>query len=383
MNFPNKPLFLLAILLPATYMLGKWFCKGYYEIDPSFAYVNNSITDDELILSQRNGFSLRTVKIPVPEDKFESVIHSWLLTPDTLPPEGDFFPIVVMSHGIGGQKDMGLLRYGEEFVNAGFAVLIFDYRHFGGSFANKKAPFRNFIYPWNHYEDIMTVVRFIKSNALQGFLVNSNKIALWGTSFAGGHVIMASSELPPNSISAVISQVPHMNGREATKSAIASRGLLQSFRVVLLGIADILFSQLLQLSPPLYVKIAAKKEENEIGYMSLSQEHFDLYISKHPKVYLGGWKNLAPARTLLFLSLYNPVEKLENFTAAPVLFVTAKQDDLCPPKFVVDSVAKAQNQGSSLLTHVQVDTNHFGIYNGKHFEESVTAMKTFLSKHLK
>lgn len=42
-------------------------------------------------------------------------------------------PVVVMGHGLGSQKDMGLHPYAEQFAAAGLAVLVFDYRGFGGS----------------------------------------------------------------------------------------------------------------------------------------------------------------------------------------------------------------------------------------------------------
>ena len=42
-------------------------------------------------------------------------------------------PIVVAAHGIAGQKDMGLEPFAELFASKGMAVLLFDYRNFGGS----------------------------------------------------------------------------------------------------------------------------------------------------------------------------------------------------------------------------------------------------------
>lgn len=369
----------MALLPLLIFFLGRWFCDGFYEIDVNFR--RSAVTRESQPL-ETDTYKIDTIEIPVKNDPYESVLHAWLLTSRLNSTYSNLLPIVVMSHGIGGQKDMGLLKYGEEFAQAGYAVLIFDYRHFGGSNTKKDAPMRNFINPWNHYEDIKTVVQYIKSHELQSYGIDSNKIALWGTSFAGGHVLMASSELPAGSISAIISQVPHLNGKEATKQAIASRGLIQSIRVILLGVGDLLFSHVLQVSSPLYVKIASQKELNEIGYMSLTKEHYTEYISKHPKVYLGGWKNLAPARMLLFLSLYNPVQTLKSFSAAPVLFVTAKDDDLCPPRFVSEAIENADVESAKLFSHVQVHTNHFGIYGGAHFDLATKEMKTFLSKHL-
>jgi dienelactone hydrolase len=40
---------------------------------------------------------------------------------------------VVMAHGLGGLRSAGLEPYARRFAEAGFAVLLFDYRHFGAS----------------------------------------------------------------------------------------------------------------------------------------------------------------------------------------------------------------------------------------------------------
>lgn len=40
---------------------------------------------------------------------------------------------IVMAPGFGGTRECGLEPYAEKFANAGYAVLLFDYRHFGAS----------------------------------------------------------------------------------------------------------------------------------------------------------------------------------------------------------------------------------------------------------
>ncbi|GAA0253347.1 alpha/beta hydrolase [Haladaptatus pallidirubidus] len=42
-------------------------------------------------------------------------------------------PCIVMGHGFSGTKDLGLPAFAERFAANGFAVLAFDYRHFGES----------------------------------------------------------------------------------------------------------------------------------------------------------------------------------------------------------------------------------------------------------
>lgn len=52
--------------------------------------------------------------------------------------------------------------------------------------------------------------------------VNTNKLALWGTSFAGGHVLVVSSEQEfRDHITAVVTQVSHTGNRLMTEVPIS------------------------------------------------------------------------------------------------------------------------------------------------------------------
>src|SRR5690348_5827522 len=54
----------------------------------------------------------------------------WLYLPES---SAGRLPCVVMAHGTTGTMDFGLDRHAQRFAAAGFAVLAFDYRHFGAS----------------------------------------------------------------------------------------------------------------------------------------------------------------------------------------------------------------------------------------------------------
>ena len=45
-----------------------------------------------------------------------------------------------MGHGFGGTRDMDLESYAARYQEAGFAVLLFDYQHFGGIRGDKYRP---------------------------------------------------------------------------------------------------------------------------------------------------------------------------------------------------------------------------------------------------
>ena len=61
-----------------------------------------------------------------------SVGHAWLNLPDGAS-EATPAPVLVMGHGLGAIKEMRLDAFAERFQAAGYACLVFDYRHFGQS----------------------------------------------------------------------------------------------------------------------------------------------------------------------------------------------------------------------------------------------------------
>lgn len=94
---------------------------------------------------------------------------------------------------------MGLDAYAQAFAAGGLAVLVFDYRTFGGSQGKP----RQWASPSRHVEDWHAAVAYVKSDLSSQ--VDASRICLWGTSLAGGHVLATAYDTP--GITAVISQV--------------------------------------------------------------------------------------------------------------------------------------------------------------------------------
>jgi alpha/beta superfamily hydrolase len=102
--------------------------------------------------------------------------------------------------GMGAQKDMGLHQYAASFVTGGLAALVFDYRTFGGSDGEP----RQWVSPSRHVQDWQSAVDYVKQQ-LYG-QVDCSRMCLWGTSFAGGHVLVTAANNTANVV-AVVSQV--------------------------------------------------------------------------------------------------------------------------------------------------------------------------------
>jgi pimeloyl-ACP methyl ester carboxylesterase len=108
-------------------------------------------------------------------------------------------PVIVMAHGLGGEKTW-LAKFASVFAEGGFAVLAFDYRHWGSSDGQP----RQWISIAKQHQDWFAAVKHVQTQ--MGALLDASRLSLWGTSFAGGHVIVVASKLP-GQIKAVISNV--------------------------------------------------------------------------------------------------------------------------------------------------------------------------------
>ncbi|MDZ4093292.1 MAG: alpha/beta hydrolase, partial [Paracoccaceae bacterium] len=77
----------------------------------------------------------------------------WFYLPDET--KGDEkLSLIVMAHGLSGVKEQGLGEVAEIFSSAGYAVVVFDYRHFGDSTGEP----RQQIFPLDMVEDYRNAI---------------------------------------------------------------------------------------------------------------------------------------------------------------------------------------------------------------------------------
>eukprot|EP00775_Hariotina_reticulata_P009556 gene9556-9718_t len=274
--------------------------------------------------------------------------------------EGAKPPIVIAAHGLGAQKDFGLSAYGERFAEAGLASLIFDYRTFGGSDGQP----RHWVSPRRHLQDWRAAVEYVQTQL--GDKVQANRMMLWGTSFAGGHALTTAAELGSN-ITAVVAQVPFLDGKASFTRSIKEKGILRVARAVIAGIHDKARSFFTY--PAAYFPLTGRP--GSICFMGLSEDDEAAYYSKHPPQKQGGWRNLARCSLALEVSSYRPITLLHKIKA-PVLFIAAAQDKLCPAAEVEKAAAKTPH-----AKFVAVDCGHFDVYSGQPLQHLMDEMVAF------
>lgn len=284
--------------------------------------------------------------------------HSWLyLLPagaTDRPP-----PVIVMAHGLGAIKQLRLAAFAERFQAAGYACLVFDYRHFGDSEGQP----RELLSIRRQREDWQAAVAFARSLPQ----VDPSRVVLWGTSFAGGHAIATAAG--DHQVVAAIAQCPFTDG-PASVMQIAPK---ESARLILAGGKD----RLAQLTgrAPNRVKVAARP--GELGLMNdASAVDKVIALLEASGLTEAEYRNEVPARIALEIAFDAPGRKAGQIEC-PVLFCVCDNDTVAPAKATLRHAAKAP-RGEI----IRYPAGHFDIYIGDHFERVITDQLAFLSKHV-
>ena len=299
---------------------------------------------------------------PPPECRYDVTIKSegvnlsaWLYLPENI---SGTLPCIIMSNGFGGTKDMILEQYALRFVGEGFAVINYDYRHFGASEGIPRQKFEMF----NQIEDLKSVISFARKHKD----IDKNKIALWGTSAAGGYGLIIAAE--DKDIASIIAQCPALDSREDGKLALEREGLGFFLRLFMHAQRDKGRSRF-RLSPHM-VPIVGKPGTMAFlrapgafeGYSSLANE---------------GFINKVCARVLLNTNTYNPV-KFADQVECPVLLCICRDDNLVSEK----SYKNAAEILGAISTVKVYPIGHFDIYKGDNFEKAVNDQIYFLKQNL-
>jgi len=262
-----------------------------------------------------------------------------------------------MAHGFGGQREMRLPAFAERFASRGLATLVFDYRCFG---ASEGSP-RNWIDPRRHLVDWRAAVEHVRSLAQ----VDGTRVALWGTSFSGGHVLATGATT--SGLRAIVAQIPFV-GVDPRNSPPIPLG--QLLRGVVSGWWDLARSAVG--ASPCYVPIVGGP--GEFALLN-APDVMDAFTELVPPD--SSWRNETPARVIFRLRRYDPLRDAPQIRC-PVLLVGAENDSLIP----IASVEAASKKIPSCEYVCLPGAGHFEAYTGELFERVADLEAEFLSKHL-
>jgi uncharacterized protein len=230
-------------------------------------------------------------------------------------------PCVVMAHGFTLTRNDGLPRFAQAFAEAGFVVLLFDYRHFGDSSGEP----RQLLDIGRQREDFRAALAHARSLPF----VDSERLILWGFSLGGGHALSVGEQ--DAQVAAVISVAPFVNGL-ANLRLIPLWVLLRATVLALLDGLRALFGR-----PPLYVPAAG-----EPGSFALLTAEEALPGYETVTAAAGStWRNQLAARVLLYVPFENPGGAAARL-GVPLMMAVADQDQTVP----VGAAVRAARRGA-------------------------------------
>jgi uncharacterized protein len=280
-------------------------------------------------------------------------LAAWLYRPAGADTER--VPCVVMAHGFSATRRDGLEPYAEHFADAGFGVLLFDYRGFGESGGEP----RQVIDIRGQQDDYRAAIRA----AARVDWVDHARIALFGSSFSGGHVVtVASGDVL---IAAAVAQAPFADGMvqlRVTPPKIAARATFD-------GLRDAIGAALGR--PPVTLPAAGPPGTYAVMTAPEAEPGFTAIVGEGSR-----WRNEVAARVMLCIGLWRPVKDATR-VACPLLVCVCDGDQTTPPGAALQM---AQNAPRGEI--VRYPIGHFDIYVGESFERAVADQTAFLRRVL-
>lgn len=283
-------------------------------------------------------------------------VEAWFYRPDPARWGAGPYPCVVIGHGMGGVRRVRLPQYAAHFAEAGLASVVFDYRHFGDSAGQPRQLFSI----RRQQQDYEAAIAYAKSRPE----VNAKRLALWGTSFAGGHVMVLAARHPE--IAAVVSQCPYTSG---VSDGVKKRSPLRVLRFIGVGLADEIGSWFG--APAVNIPIFGKPGDFAILTSPKAIKGYEeLRKLLDPSI---DWRQYLTARFVLHIPFYNPV-KYAPQVRCPLLVCVCDQDQDVNPAGAHEA-ARLAPHGRSIGYPVE----HFEIYLDENFDRVVADQTAFLT----
>jgi len=273
-------------------------------------------------------------------------LRGWLATPAGAAVAD--YPLVIATHGLSGIIDLDLQHCAAAFTAAGFACLAYDHRNWGRSDGEPRGESD----PWRQVADLREAISFARTLPE----INPERIGLWGTSYAGGHVITATAL--DRRVRATVSQVPLISGSR-TFEAWVPAAKRDKFLARLDADRDARYRG----EPPATSPAALPASETDEWV-----RHSDVN---------GRYTNALTVRSFDLIRTYEPIDFAPRVAPTPLLMIVAANDVQTPTAWQHEAYA-LMGEPKQLI---EIDCRHYDVYMDR-IDAAAAAATAWYTRHL-
>jgi fermentation-respiration switch protein FrsA (DUF1100 family) len=282
----------------------------------------------------------------------------WLYVPDDLS-DGTERPAIVMAHGFSAVKEMYLYNFAEKFEEAGFVVLVFDYRFFGDSEGEP----RGRLIPHEQHEDYKNAITWVSQRPE----VDADRIGVWGSSYSGGHVLHLAAF--DRRIKAAVAQVPLINGWANAQRLMRPDVFAEFLKVVA---AD----RVARYTEGTGASIPVVAPEGEPSALPTPESYE--WFTHTGETEAPNWLNEVSIESMEAFLEYNPAASIHLISPTPLMMVVAGNDTLTPTDLAIAAYERALEPKEIVIT----GGAHFDAYTEPGLSDTVVPAVQWFEQHL-
>jgi fermentation-respiration switch protein FrsA (DUF1100 family) len=215
--------------------------------------------------------------------------------------------------------------------------------------------------PWRQIADWRRAISYLESRPE----VDASRIGLWGTSYAGGHVLVLGAT--DRRVACVVAQVPTISGYEQGLRHVPPEG------VALLE-AALNGDERAQARGEAPGRQAIVSADAKVAAAYRTQEAIDFYLQ--PLGAGGRWENVVTTRSTRMARMYEPGVWVSRIAPTPLLMVVARHDTITLTDLALEAYERA-HEPKKLVT---IPGGHFDPYLSG-FDVSSRAAVAWFKEH--
>lgn len=260
-------------------------------------------------------------------------------------------PAIVLCHGYSGIRSLILPEVGARFADAGYAVLSFDYRGFGGSEGPKWR-----IMALEQVDDIRNALTWLEAQPE----VDARRLGIWGTSNGGAHVAYVAGV--DDRVKAAVGQVGYGDGARLLmdiRTPQEREELLHTLaddrrKRVLTGSGDAVDTATLLASPQ-------------------TKEFFKQALEAYPEFYCE-----IPWASAEATMAYRPIDVVAQIAPRALMLIGAEDDDLCR----IDGYRELYERAGEPKRFESLPVTHYEIYSPEWLPKAADLALEWYGEHL-